>query len=310
MLNSSSSFNTSHLNPPLPSSPTIHDLMQRCLTSRVGSFSITAIAIMVIIVLLPLCIYVLNLGCQRRRQQHSAVTVNHSDIFTYHMVVIELMNVVGAILSCGGVHAHVPLMVLLGVYLFSVVLCAQILFHVLTCVERYLAVVHPVTYIALRNTKGILIRNIVIGFFWLLSFFGTGVMSLASHTVITITSFCIVTFALIVISFCSVSVLCVLIRRGPGEGGGDKQKVDQSKLRAFHTIMAILGVLVLRFVGNISTNVLYDSEQLGETERCAVWLSEFWFTFPSSLVLPLLFLHRAAKLPCCQQPQMSDKDRQ
>ncbi|XP_024858255.1 uncharacterized protein LOC112449862 [Kryptolebias marmoratus] len=303
-INYTSFSNTSHF--PLSSSLTIHELLHKCLSSRVGAFGITAFAVICVLLVLPLCIFVLYLGYQRVRQQHSSSTISHSDLFTYSMVSIELMNICGAILCCWGAHADISVLVMLGVYFFSITFSAQLLFHILTCVERYLAVVHPVLY--LRNKNSIRLRTVIIVFSWLLSFVGTGVTSMAKHTVITIVSFCVVGFAVIVISYCSISVLCVLIHPVPGEGVGDRQQVDQSKLRAFHTIGAILGVLVLRFVGNISTNILYDSEQLIEDQRCGLWLSEFWFCLLSSLVLPLLFLHRTEKLPFCHQSVMSNRD--
>lgn len=307
-LNYTASFNNTYDIPTLSLSSTIHDLMFKCLNLVVGAISITAFAAMCVLLLLPLCIYVLYLGHQRlqQQQQHSRTT-SHSDVFTYNMVVIELMNIMGSVLCCCGVHAHISIMVMIGVYLFSVTFSAQLLFHVLTCVERYLAVVHPVTYLGLRNTNGIRMRNLIVVFSWLLSFTGTAVMSMANHTVITIVSFSIVTFAVIVITFCSISVLCVLLHSGPGEGGGEKHRVDKVKLRALHTIMAILGVLMLRFVGNIYTNILYDSQHLDLAQRCGLWLSEFWFCLPSSLVLPLLFLHRTEKLPCCKHSIPADK---
>ncbi|KAJ4945170.1 hypothetical protein JOQ06_013706, partial [Pogonophryne albipinna] len=75
------------------------------------------------------------------------------------------------------------------------------LFHVLTCLERYLAVVRPIIYLRLRNVQGVRIRNISIG----------------------------------------LSVLCVLIRPGPGNG----ERVDQSKQSAFYTVTAITAALWL-----------------------------------------------------------------
>lgn len=121
-------------------------------------------------------------------------------------------------------------------------------------------------------------------------------IELSSLTVVFI---CVLAFDLIVISFCSLSVLRVLMRPGPGEEGGAGWQVDQSKLRAFYTIMAILGVLLFRFGGNLFTAALCVFVQIGETVKCGMLLSLFLSDVPSSLVLPLLFLQRAGKLMCC-----------
>ena len=112
--------------------------------------------------------------------------------------------------------------------------------------------------------------------------------------------FCVLAITFIAVSFCSLSVLCVLIRPGPGEESGGRQRVDKSKLRAFYAILAILGVLLFRTGGKIGVTILYSSVKMGESERCAVWLSVFWFCLPSSLVLPLLFLQKEVKSLCCK----------
>ncbi|GLD73492.1 uncharacterized protein AKAME5_002481700, partial [Lates japonicus] len=176
--------------------------------------------------------------------------MSHSDIFTYHMVIIELISVFGSSISCCGIHANLPEMLELGVYLLSVNMSGQMLFHILTCAERYLAVVHPITYLGLRKTKGIRIRNIIIGCVWILCFAATSSMTLRDEVSMLILSFSVLGFMLSVISFCSISVLCTLIRPGPADRVEGRQRIDQSKLRAFYTIMAILGVLLIRFGGN------------------------------------------------------------
>ncbi|XP_042257230.1 uncharacterized protein LOC121889385 [Thunnus maccoyii] len=286
---------------PHPSSLSLFNILLKCYRSTAGSFTITAFTITSILFILPLCILVLYLGHQRWRQQHSGAVISHSDLFTYHMVITELMNILGFTLTCCGVLTDIPEMMMPGLYLSYINISAQMFFHILTCVERYLAVVHPVTYLGLRKARGIRIRNITIGCVWLLCFAATGLMFIEDTMYNTIIAFCIAALSLIIICFCSLSVLCVLSHPGPGEGGGSRQQVHQSKLRAFYTIMAILGVLLLRFGHSILATVLFTS--LEETGMCAIWFSTPWFSLPSSLVLPVLFLHRAGKLPCCKNTE-------
>ncbi|KAM7366554.1 hypothetical protein PAMP_015987 [Pampus punctatissimus] len=253
------SSNSSLLPNPLPPSFTFYNFVYNCMNSTAGSFSITAFTIICILFLLPLYILVLYVGHQRWREQRSGTAMSNSDLFTYHTVIIELMNILGSIVSCCAVFTDFPQMIMPGIYLLSVNVSVEMFFHILTCVERYLAVVHPVTYLGLKKA-----------------------------------------ISFIIVSFCSLSVLCVLIRPKPGEGDGSRQHVHHSKLRAFYTMMAILGVLVLRFWANIFIIILHTSSQLGETGKCGLWLSTTWAFLPCSLVLPLLFLHRAGKLPCCK----------
>lgn len=181
--------------------------------------------------------------------------------------------------------------------IFSFTSPGQSLFHVLTCVERYVAVVHPITYRSLRHSGGVRIRKISSGCVWLLCFTALAQSKLVCGYTRFILQTCFMVALLALVSFCSVSVLCILIHAGPRKAATDKAGVAQSKRRAFHTITAIMGTLWLRFVGVIFTSFFYNPNQ---ELRCLVQSSAAWLTMPGSLVLPLLFLHRAGKLPSCK----------
>ena len=100
-----------------------------------------------------------------------------------------------------------------------------------------------------------------------------------------------VTLSLFVSSFSSVSVLRVLRRVSPGERPG----VNVSKRRAFHTIMAIFVVLVFGLFGMIACICILKSVEKAGGDQCVVVIVGLWFGLPSSMVLPLLFLHREGK---------------
>lgn len=115
-------------------------------------------------------------------------------------------------------------------------------------------------------------------------------------------------FSLVVFSFCSFAVLRVL--RQPSVGGEVKQRVDQSKQKTFNTIKTIMGTLVLRIVGNLVCNVINVRQQFSLKDQCMVIILSFWFGLPSSLVLPLLFLQRAGKLPSWNYTECDKQDRE
>ncbi|KAL7375679.1 hypothetical protein ABVT39_021978 [Epinephelus coioides] len=278
-------------------SNTIHHPFFHCSDVTVNFIISVAFTVTKFLLLHPLSILVLYLGHQRWRRQRST-TMSHSDFFTVQMAAMELISQSGWVLFCCGYYADRPVMSIVGMYLCFIIFPGQTFFHILTCVERYLAVVHPVTYLGLRHSAGVRIRNISTGCVWLLCFGWIGVTALymPEFPIIPFLSFLI--FSLFVVSFCSLSVLHVLIRPGPGEVGGDREQVHQSKQRAFHTIMAIMGVLCLMFVGILVCVALDASPLLSSTDGCVVMISAIWFSLPSSLVLPLLFLHRAGKLQC------------
>lgn len=106
---------------------------------------------------------------------------------------------------------------------------------------------------------------------------------------------------ILLISFCCLSVLHALIRPGPEEVGGNKGRVDQSRQRAFHMIVAITGVLVLRFAGILIFFLIQNALPVDTKEHCVAVESAVRLSVPSRLVLLLLFLHRAGKLSCCRK---------
>lgn len=242
------------------------------------------------VLILFLSTFVLYLGVQRWRQQRSCKTWSHADIFTYHQAVMDLLWLWG--FFCRVVQDYFNLFAVgrVGMYVALITFYGEIMFHTLTCVERYVAVVHPVIYRGLRNTWGVRIRNIGIGCVWVLCLV---FICMNVNTSQLIPLYCILVVAMLVTSFCSLMVLHVLVRPGPGGGGG---QTDRSKHRAFCTIAVISGSQWLWFVGLLVSTALTKSTTLNQRILCTLEASAAVFNLPSSSVLPLLFLHRAGKL--------------
>lgn len=212
------------------------------------------------------------------------------------MVLIELIGITGWIfLFCANL-TDISQFQVVATFLFSVSLNGQAIFHLVTCLERYVAVVHPIVYRSLRNAKGVRIRNVTIGVSWLLTFVLYTLVFLKDVSSYRFISLIWISMCMAVICFCSFSVLFFLIHPQPGEG--DRDKVDKMRLRAFFTIMAILGVLFIKFIGSLICSALISSAQEGENKVCVILLIVWWFCLPGSLLLPLLFLLRAGKLGC------------
>ncbi|MEQ2235972.1 hypothetical protein ILYODFUR_007708 [Ilyodon furcidens] len=279
-----SSSNDSH--PPFPKMSYSH-----CLITRPSTIIYTTFIVINVVLFLPLFILVLYHGLQQWWKNCSS-TMSHSDSFTYHLVIMELIGVCGCIISFGGIYGGEIKAVKMGSTLFSFTWYGEGFFHILTCAEQYLAVVHPINYRSLRNKRGIKIRNIILVCVWLLCSLG---LSLAIKENYIIMDSCIIILTITIVPFCSISVLRVLTQSGPAEQGSER--VNQSKQRAFYTIVAILGVIALR----LSWNVIFIVNTLEViSTNCIVMTCEVLFNLPSSLVLPLLFLQRAGKLVCCK----------
>lgn len=307
LLHQDSMYTNVSLHPPDLSSSnfSLYNLTDSCFTSKTSILVFSAFSFTNLL-LFPFFFFVLYLDYQQRRQQCSISTsaTSHSNVFMYHSITMQLLTLLGfTCLFCGG-YIGIPEMIVGGISIWSMSAFGQSLFDTLTCVEHYLAVVRPITYLSLRQAGGIRIRNISVGCVWLLAFLWMSVCILTSTLLFLIFYCCVISTMLIVISFCSISILCALKRPGPGEVGGNRERV-QSKQRSFYTIVVITGVLLFKFGGNLIGILTSQFEAGDPSDDCVIIFAAFWIDLPGTLVLPLLFLHRIGKLQCCKQTAAS-----
>lgn len=275
----------------LSSDNVVFPLNSQCLVVRPSSIVYTVFFMINAIILIPTCTCIVYLGIQQWRQQRSVSSASmNRDILTYHMVFMELFGVVGFIFCCYEVCCNVDILVV-GYFIWTFSWFGETFFHLLICLERYLAVVHPITYLSLRTEKGIRIRNISIGSTWLLSFMGTILITEDAFFVRLTMSLIILT--LLAVSFCTLSVLCILIRPGPGKKG----RLDQFKKKAFYTLISILGVVLLRCLWNI---IWAGLNATGVVDQCLVMMIGVWCNAPCTLVIPMLHLQKAKAFACCK----------
>lgn len=280
-------------NSPPPS--TVFEQMQRCFNSTAGATSLTVLMAIDITVILPLCLIVLYLGLQRWRKQIPNTHMSHCDVFTYNMVLLDLMQVIGSLLCCYSVHTDISPLMSAGIYMLCTYLCGQMMFFPLTCVDYYLATVFPFFYLGLKKLKFIIARNITIALVWLCNFAEIIFLKFFDFTQIISLLSVVSVFLLSFVIFSCFSVLYVLIRTGPGEGG--KRQVDKSKLKAFNTMIAVLTVLTFRFLGITVCNSVYASAEMNVNKMCVVSLFIVGSGLPCSLLQSILFLQRTQKLP-------------
>lgn len=291
-MSANSSSNVSLL--PLPSPTSFNIIDMNCFIQKPTSYIYFTFLITYVLLILPLCVYILSHGFhdwQKRCSTSSVASTSHIDGFTYHMAIMELITVTGQIVFLCTTNKETFMVVFLSSNLSWY---GQIFFNILICLERYLAAVHPITYLSLKNDRGIRMRDVSIGCVWLLAL--AGVALTYKGILVVILNLGLLTLSLSVISFCSLSVLRVLTHPRPGDRPGSRLRPDQSKLRAFYTIVAILGVLVLRFTWGLAWCGLLAFGQIG----CTISTIGPWFNLPSSLVLPLLFLQGTGKCLCCK----------
>ncbi|MEQ2210519.1 hypothetical protein XENOCAPTIV_014803, partial [Xenoophorus captivus] len=283
-------------------------VLRACRLSVASNVIFTLYNAVTVFVLTPLFTLILYMGFQRWRHQRfspAGMTISNTDFFTYNMMFVEVFAVVGSAVYSLGNFIEDEAVLMLGVILSSIIMPGQTLFHLLTCVERYLAVVHPIAYMHLKEAIRVRIRNISSILVWLLSI---GWMWLTQwyYPAFPIEPlFSLLGVCILVMLLCCVFVLCALVRPGPGQEGGRKKPADQSKKRAFQMIMAITGTLNSRSAGLLFWLGLINYESFDVMFYCVLIDLGMWLMVPSSLVLPLLFLHRAGKLSCNKQANES-----
>lgn len=264
-----------------------------CYQSTVGRYTLTVISLSYGLFTVPLSVFVLYVGFQRLVSP--AVIMTHSDFFTYNMAIVELFITFSQIFYYCSSYTDLPGWI--AVDIASFIWPAQTLLPILVCLERYLAVVHPIIYRRLKQAGGVRLRNISTGLIWLNCFLWfvllvlLDIPSVCRRTIATT----VLILSLVVMVFCSLSVVRVLISPRPGKVGRYGAQVDQTKRRAIFTVLLIMVVLWLRFGGNVIVIVFRFSTLL--SVRCLGEALTFVFFLPCGVMLPLQFLYRSGKLP-------------
>lgn len=246
----------------------------------------------------PFVVLVLFLGVRRwRRQQQGCLPpASHSDVFTYHVSVFELINLFGYVLYNCGKFAGLTKMEVVGHIVLSLTFFGPLVFHIMACVDRYLAIVYPITYLRLRQSVGIRIQIISTVCVWLLSS-AIGIFGFLERDYQFFVVSVPLAFFLVIISVFCIHILCALKHAGP-DGMGvreDRGKVSQSRQRAARMVMAITGTLWMWFFGILLPIILINSSLRSDKYGCLVLLAGFWFSLPSNLILPVLYFRKVVK---------------
>ncbi len=183
-----------------------------------------------------------------------------------------------------------PSITVLPLFLLGLVFTGRPLFQCLICVERYLAVVHPVTFLKYKPLR---YRVICCTVAWTITLWSCLFCLYLSQT----PSVLFVQFLLVIFIqlFCLVTVLRALKQSGPGERGREREEENHMKRKAFLIIL----------INTVTTTIIYVPFAIAglvtiltNQNMYAIWITGLIFYVLAGFVHPVLYLHRAGKLPC------------
>ncbi|KAJ8000540.1 hypothetical protein DPEC_G00181170 [Dallia pectoralis] len=223
-----------------------------------------------------------------------------SDFFVLNLAVSEILSSISNMMFITSGQLGLAVLVKFGQFFAGFTLYGRPLFQSCICVERYLAVIHPVTFLKYKPLR---YRVGCSGVVWVLVI-GSCFEYMFVESVFACKYYAM-TFNLVLFSvmvFCCLAVLRALKRPGPGdrEGDGDREGTNNMKLRAFRIISTIMVAMVLMYLPLVLLLTIYH--YLDPTDYCFGMSICFSIIIIGGFVQPLLYLHRAGKLPCLMKP--------
>lgn len=224
----------------------------------------------------------------------SSRTTLESEFFSFHLLCTELACAI--IVLCATFNFYFltkPLLLrTISLTLCMLSLHSQPVFQCCVCVERYVAVVHPITYLKYKPLR---YRAAGLGVVWL----AAGLLALGGQMIGNM--FLLMGILLTVVCvemFCSLSILLVLKRSGPGDAQGSKESERERSSLVKKRAFIIVSLLQVKLLVNYSPliiissieNQISDKQLMGDLITLAIT-----FCFFGSFIQPLLYLLRAGK---------------
>ncbi|XP_051955755.1 G-protein coupled receptor 4-like [Xyrauchen texanus] len=217
-----------------------------------------------------------------------------SGYFNLNLSVCEIVNCINCMIDI--IRFWFPNLPMSTMFLYGLGITGRPLFQCLICVERYLAVVHPVTFLNFKPLRYRVICSTAVWIIW----FGSclcNMFILASKNLYAQTWFLLMQILpiLSIQLFCLSAVLRALKQSGPGERGREREEENRMKRRAFYLILITTVNMVIIYVPLIISGlVLLLTPQFLLAPRATSVICYVLAGF----VQPVLYLHRAGKFSC------------
>ncbi|XDV38351.1 hypothetical protein PO909_007790, partial [Leuciscus waleckii] len=219
-----------------------------------------------------------------------------SESFNLNLSMCEIgtcLNSLMAIISFFTGFSHPTI---LGCFLLGLFITGRPLFQCLICVERYLAVVHPVTFLKFKPLR---YRVICCTAAWIIILASCLVCMFTRsqvHFYIYIYFYSVQFLVFLSIQlFCCVAVLRALKQSGPGERGREREVENHMKRRAFHVILINTVTMSTIYMPFIFAGFSFILTQEFIADLFSFSLLCFIL---AGFGQPVLYLHRTGKLSC------------
>lgn len=175
----------------------------------------------------------------------------------------------------------------------AIITIGRPLFQCLMCVERYLAVIHPMIFLKYKPLRYKLLCSAmgwlnIFASFLVYLFIDNAPKGINLYVTIYLL------FWLFVMLFCCLAVLNALKRPGPGEGDRGREGANNIKMRAFRIIVVILSTAIICYIPLIVTTQLMH-------HLISVHFGRFigvYIVVLTGFAQPILYLVKSGKLKC------------
>ncbi|XP_033979204.1 proteinase-activated receptor 3 [Trematomus bernacchii] len=159
------------------------------------------------------------------------------------------------------------------------------------CLDRYMAVVHPITFTELKDRNHRAILAIIVWVITLAYAAAKCVGNIVNFEKV-FTGMILASFAFMV--FCNISILWVLKQSGPA-----RDEMHPVKKRAFKMVLIILAIIVFNYFPPVALFPFQDYFS-PDVFRCYIHYVAFGLMDFSSSIQPMLYLSKV-KLNCCHR---------
>lgn len=164
------------------------------------------------------------------------------------------------------------------------------LFHTCICLDRYIAVVHPIVFTNIRDNR---IRGLISAFVWMLVLAYAITKSILGAMSVTEVFSGLVLSAFFIMVFCNMSIIWVLRRSVAG-----KEAMHPVKKKAFKMVAILLVIIMVNYLPPVAL-MPFASTYTFVQLHCQISLSVFSIMDLSSTIEPILYISKMDRLNSC-----------